>query len=107
MNIGATFFADYNCLTSAEGLLSANMENVTVTYDMFFRELPDSGGFAVMSGLHQLIEKLSELSFSEEELKYISDLGFSEVLVDYLRNFKFSCDVYAMPEGTPVFPNEP
>lgn len=107
MNIGATFFADYNCLTSAEGLLSANMEDVTVTYDMFFRELPDSGGFAVMSGLHQLIEKLSELSFSEEELKYISDLGFSEVLVDYLRKFKFSCDVYAMPEGTPVFPNEP
>lgn len=107
MTFGKDFFADYNCLTSAEGLLSANMDDVLVTYDMFFRELPDSGGFAVMSGLHQLIERLSGISFSEEELESLSDLGFSDKLIDYLRNFKFLCDVYAMPEGTPVFPNEP
>ncbi len=107
MNSGITFFADYNCLTSAEGLLSANMENVNVTYDMFFRELPDSGGFAVMSGLHQLIEKLSNIAFSEEELLSLKELGFSEKIIEYLRNFKFTCDVFAMPEGTPVFPNEP
>ncbi len=107
MSFGKEFFADYNCLTSAEGLLSADMADVLVTYDMFFRELPDSGGFAVMSGLHQLIEKLSALSFSEEELENLKELGFSDKLVDYLRNFRFSCDVYAMPEGTPVFPNEP
>lgn len=107
MSFGKEFFADYNCLTSAEGLLSSNMADVLVTYDMFFRELPDSGGFAVMSGLHQLIEKLSGLSFCEEELEHLKELGFSDALVDYLRNFKFSCDVYAMPEGTPVFPNEP
>ncbi len=107
MNSVTTFFADYNCLTSAEGLLSANMESVSVTYDMFFRELPDSGGFAVMSGLHQLIEKLSNITFGDEELQHLKDLGFSEKLIDYLRNFKFSCDVFAMPEGTPVFPNEP
>lgn len=107
MSFATTFFADYNCLTSAEGLLSANMENMNVTYDMFFRELPDSGGFAIMSGLHRLIEKLSGISFSKEELANLKELGFSEKLVEYLRNFKFSCDVYAMPEGTPVFPNEP
>ncbi len=107
MSFGTDFFADYNCLTSAEGLLSAEMEDVSVTYDMFFRELPDSGGFAVMSGLHQLIEKLSTLSFGEEELKNLEELGFSEKLIEYLKNFKFACDVYAMPEGTPVFPNEP
>lgn len=107
MSFGTDFFADYNCLTTAEGLLSANMEDVSVTYDMFFRELPDSGGFAVMSGLHQLIEKLSNLSFNEEELKNLEKLGFSDKLVEYFKNFKFSCDVYAMPEGTPVFPNEP
>ena len=107
MNSSVTFFADYNCLTSAEGLLSANMDNVSVTYDMFFRELPDSGGFAVMSGLHQLIEKLSSITFGDEELQHLKELGFSEKLIDYLRNFEFSCDVFAMPEGTPVFPNEP
>ena len=107
MSFGKEFFADYNCLTSAEGLLSAGMADVSVTYDMFFRELPDAGGFAVMSGLHQLIEKLSGLSFCEEELEYLKELGFSDALVEYFRGFKFSCDVYAMPEGTPVFPNEP
>ena len=107
MSFGKEFFADYNCLTSAEGLLSAGMADVSVTYDMFFRELPDSGGFAVMSGLHQLIEKLSGLSFCEEELEHLKELGFSDALVEYFRGFKFSCDVYAMPEGTPVFPNEP
>ena len=107
MNFAKDFFADYSCLTTAEGLLSAGMEDVKVTYDMFFRELPDSGGFAVMSGLHQLIEKLSDISFSENELKKLYALGLSEKFIEYLRSFKFSCDVYAMPEGTPVFPNEP
>ena len=107
MSFGTDFFADYSCLTTAEGLLSANMENVRVTYDMFFRELPDSGGFAIMAGLQQLVEKLSGLSFSEDELENLKSIGFSDKLVDYLRSFKFSCDVYAMPEGTPVFPNEP
>ena len=107
MSFDKGFFADYSCLTTAEGLLSAGMENVKVTYDMFFRELPDSGGFAVMSGLHQLIEKLSELKFYEDELKCLESMGFSSRFIDYLRDFEFSCDVYAMPEGTPVFPNEP
>lgn len=107
MSFDNVFFADYNCLTTAEGLLSANMENTIVTYDMFFRELPDSGGFAVMSGIHQLIEKLSSVSFGDDELEKLKKLGFSQRLTDYLKNFKFSCDVYAMPEGTPVFPNEP
>lgn len=107
MSLGTEFFADYNCLTTAEGLLSAGMENDRVTFDMFFREIPDSGGFAVMSGLHQLTERLSDISFSEDELKSLEERGFSEKLINYFRDFEFSCDVYAMPEGTPVFPNEP
>lgn len=102
-----TFFADYNCFTSAEGLLSVNMENTIVTYDMFFRELPDLGGFAVMAGVQQLIERLSEISFDENELESLKEQGFSNKLIEYLRNFEFCCDVYAVPEGTPVFPNEP
>ena len=102
-----SFFADYNCFTTAEGLLSSGMADVTVTYDMFFREIPDNGGFAIMAGLEQLISQLSNISFSEETLNVLTKDGFSEKLIEYLRNFKFSCDVYAMPEGTPVFPNEP
>ena len=100
-------FADYNCFTTAEGLLAAGMENVNVTFDMFFREIPDRGGFAVMAGLEQLIEKLNALHFSEETLADLKRRGFSEKLIEYLKAFKFECDVYAMPEGTPVFPNEP
>ena len=107
MNTDTAFFADYNCLTTAEGLLSSDMENVLVTYDMFFRDIPDNGGFAIMSGLHRLIEKLSGISFDVGDLERLREMGFSQKLIDYLKNFRFSCDVYAMPEGTPVFPNEP
>lgn len=107
MNSVKSFFADYNCFTTAEGLLSSGMADVTVTYDMFFREIPDNGGFAIMAGLEQLISQLSTISFSEDTLEMLMKDGFSEKLIDYLRNFKFSCDVFAMPEGTPVFPNEP
>ncbi len=107
MSLREYLFADYNCLTTAEGLLSAGKENDIVTFDMFFREIPDKGGFAVMAGLECLCEKLKRLSFDEEILSYLEGQGFSEKLIDYLKNFSFSCDVYAMPEGTPIFPNEP
>ncbi len=107
MNIRNELFADYNCLTTAEGLLSAGKENETVTFDMFFREIPDKGGFAVMAGLQSLCERLKDLSFDEEFLSYLDEEGFTEQLIEYLRDFKFKCDVYAVPEGTPVFPNEP
>lgn len=107
MNFCTDIFADYNCLTTAEGLLSAGMADVKVTFDMFFREIPDKGGFAVMAGLEQLIERLRSLSFSEASVRLLKEQGFSDKLVEYFENFKFSCDIYAMPEGTPVFPNEP
>ena len=107
MSFREDLFADYNCLTTAEGLLSAGKENERVTFDMFFREIPDKGGFAVMAGLGSLCEKLNTLSFDEDFLNYLSGQGFSEKLIEYFRGFEFSCDVYAMPEGTPVFPNEP
>ena len=91
----------------AEGLLSANAHNTHVVYDVFFREIPDNGGFVIMSGLECLVEELKRISFSNETLEELKENGFSQALIDYLSNFKFSCDVYAVPEGTPVFPNEP
>ena len=107
MSLREYLFADYNCLTTAEGLLSAGKENEIVTFDMFFREIPDKGGFAIMAGLECLCEKLRDLSFNEETLSYLEGQGFSGKLIDYLKSFTFACDVYAMPEGTPIFPNEP
>ncbi len=107
MSICRHIFADYNCFATAEGLLGAGMENVKVTYDMIFREIPDKGGFAVMAGLEQLIERLQNISFDVEIIEDLRSKGFSDKLIEYLENFKFECDVYAMPEGTPVFPNEP
>ncbi len=107
MNVQKELFADYNCLTTAEGLLASGKQDENVTFDMFFREIPDKGGFAVMAGLQSLCEKLQALSFSEELLVYLDEQGFSEKLIEYLRDFSFSCDIYAVPEGTPIFPNEP
>lgn len=107
MNFCSDGFADYNCFTTAEGLLAAGMENVKVTFDMFFREIPDKGGFAVMAGLEQLIERLQNISFDNDTIEDLKLRGFSDRLIEYLKAFRFECDVFAMPEGTPVFPNEP
>lgn len=107
MSFYGDIFADYNCFVTAEGLLFAGMENVEVTFDMFFRELPDKGGFAVMAGIEQLTERLKNISFDNDVIADLKARGFSDKLVDYLRSFEFKCDIYAMPEGTPVFPNEP
>ena len=107
MSFCGEIFADYNCFATAEGLLGAGLENTNVTYDMFFREIPDKGGFAVMAGLEQLIEKLRAIRFGDELIADLKSKGFSDKLIEYLENFRFECDVYAMPEGTPVFPNEP
>ena len=71
MSLREDLFADYNCLTTAEGLLSAGKENEKVTFDMFFREIPDKGGFAVMAGLDSLCEKLSTRSFDGHFLDYL------------------------------------
>ena len=77
-------------------------------FDMFFRTVPDNGGFAVMAGVEQLISYLDGLKFTERDIKFLRSKNcFSEGFLDYLRNFKFECDVWAIPEGTPIFPHEP
>lgn len=107
MNNKKAIFLDYSCLDMAEGLLSAGVENTHVVFDVFFREIPDKGGFAIMAGLEQLIDELKNLEFEKADLEALKKAEFSEKLISYLESFKFSCDVYAIPEGTPVFPNEP
>ncbi len=107
MNFKSLLFSDTGSLTMAEGLISAGKENTHVVYDVFFRDIPDNGGFAVMAGLEQLIETIKNINFTEDELKELQNNGFSNALCEYFKNFKFKCDIYAIPEGTPVFPNEP
>ncbi|HEX3030494.1 MAG TPA: nicotinate phosphoribosyltransferase, partial [Clostridia bacterium] len=80
----------------------------TAYFDMFFRKVPDNGGFAIMAGVEQLIDYLKALKFEDADIKYLRNKGiFSEKFLQYLKDFKFSCDVWAIPEGTPIFPNEP
>lgn len=99
---------DFYELTMANGYLKGNMKNTTAYFDVFFRKIPDEGGFAIMAGVEQLIEYLKNLKFDEDDINYLRSKGiFSEEFLKYLNNFSFSCDVWAIPEGTPIFPNEP
>lgn len=93
--------------TLANGYFENGMADQIAYFDLFFRKVPDKGGFAVFAGLSQIIEYIKNLTFKEEDLQYLRDNGFSGKFTDYLRDFKFTCDVWSVPEGTPVFPNEP
>ena len=75
---------------------------------MFFRSVPDGGGYAIVAGLEQLVKYIENLTFDEQDIEYLRDRGiFDEGFLEYLANFRFSGDIYGVPEGTPVFPNEP
>lgn len=103
-----TLLTDFYELTMANGYLCSGMEDIVAYFDMFFRKIPDGGGFAIMAGLEQLIEYLSDLHFTDSDIEYLRGKGiFSEKFLEYLRDFEFCCDVWAAPEGTPIFPNEP
>ena len=109
MNIeNLTLLTDFYELTMANGYFEHGMKDEIAYFDMFFRKVPDNGGFAIMAGLKQLIEYLQNLKFSDEDIAFLRGKRiFSEAFLDYLRNFEFSCDVWGIPEGTPIFPHEP
>lgn len=94
-------------LTTANGLYMSGKADEIAYFDLFFRKVPDKGGFAIFSGLSRIVELIKNIKFSESDLEYLSSLGFCDGFVDYLRGFKFECDIWSVPEGTPVFPNEP
>lgn len=94
-------------LTMANGLYMSGKADEIAYFDLFFRKVPDNGGFAIFSGLSRIVELIKNIKFSESDLEYLSSIGLCDGFVDYLRNFKFECDIWAVPEGTPVFPNEP
>ena len=102
-----TMLMDFYELTMANGYFAAGKQDTVAHFDMFFRTIPDGGGFAVMAGVEQMIEYLRDLHFTPSDLNYLRGRGMREDFLDYLKNFHFACDVWAVPEGTPVFPGEP
>jgi nicotinate phosphoribosyltransferase len=103
-----TMLTDFYELTMSKGYLDNNLQDKTACFDLFFRSVPEEGGFAIMAGLEQMVDYLNVLTFTEDDLEWLSETGqFNRKFINYLRNFKFSCDVWAVPEGTPIFPNEP
>ena len=103
-----TMLTDFYEFTMANGYLEKGMANRRAYFDMFFRRVPDGGGYAVMAGVEQLLQYFDNLYFSPEDIDYLRSRNcFCDEFLKYLENFKFECDVWAVPEGTPVFPGEP
>jgi putative nicotinate phosphoribosyltransferase len=99
---------DFYEITMANGYFCSDMADDIAYFDMFFRRIPDEGGYAIMAGLEQLIEYLKGLEFTDEDIEFLKGKNiFDEKFLNYLRDFKFTCDVWAVPEGTPIFPGEP
>ncbi len=107
-NRNLTMLMDLYEMTMANGIMQSDMRDTITYFDMFFRRIPDSGGYAIMAGIEQLIDYLNDLHFDDSDIEYLKSLNlFCDEFIDYLHNFKFTCDVWAVPEGTPIFPNEP
>ena len=103
-----TTIMDFYELTMSAGYLEEGYEDKISVFDMFFRRIPDGGGFAIMAGLAQFIESIDNLHFTQEDIRYLRGTGvFNERFLTYLENFKFHCNVWAIEEGMPIFPKEP
>ena len=103
-----SMLCDFYELTMSNGYFKNGFYKKTVYFDLFFRKVPDNGGFAIAAGLEQVIDYIKNLHFSETDIEYLREKGiFDEEFLKYLSNFKFTGDIYAIPEGTPIFPNEP
>ncbi len=95
-------------LTMSNGYFNREYQDTMVAFDVFYRNNPDQAGFAIFAGLEQVIEYIQNIHFSEEDIEYLrSKKMFTEDFLQYLLNFKFKGDIYAMPEGTVMYPNEP
>ena len=103
-----TLLCDFYELTMANGYFELGKGDEIAYFDVFFRTLPDGGGFAIAAGLSQVIDYIKNLKFTEEDIAYLREKGvFSERFLAYLKGFRFTGDIYAVPEGTPIFPGEP
>ena len=106
--INLTMLCDFYELTMAYGYFEEGYRDRITYFDVFYRQCPDGGGFAIAAGLEQIIDYIQELHFDPEDIEYLRGRNlFSEEFLEYLSNFKFTGDIWAVPEGTPIFPKEP
>ena len=107
-DLNLTMLCDFYELTMGNGYFESGLKDQVTYFDVFYRNVPDNGGFAIAAGLEQVIEYIENLHFSDEDIEYLRGRNlFSEGFLDYLRDFRFTGDIYAVPEGTPIFPKEP
>ena len=103
-NANLSMLCDYYELTMGNGYFVQGMQDRITYFDIFFRSVPDNGGFAIAAGLEQAIEYVQQLHFDEDDIAYLrSRKMFDEGFLQYLRGFRFTGDIWAVPEGTPVF----
>ncbi len=108
LNRNLTMLCDFYELTMANGYLKSGIKDKIVYFDVFYRNNPDNGGYAIVAGLEQIVEYIKGLHFTEEDIEYLRSKNFfDEEFLEILRNFKFTGDIWAIPEGTVVFPGEP
>ena len=103
-----TMLCDFYELTMGNGYFQTGLADRMCYFDVFYRSVPDRGGFAIAAGLAQVVEYIENLCFDEEDIAYLRSKGcFSEEFLEYLSGFSFTGDIWAVPEGTPIFPGEP
>ncbi len=103
-----TMLCDFYELTMGNGYLQTGLADQICYFDVFFRNVPDGGGFAIAAGLEQVIDYIEHLHFDEEDIAFLRGKGvFCEEFLEYLKTFRFTGDLWAVPEGTPIFPHEP
>ncbi len=106
--LNLTMLCDFYELTMSQGYFATGYKDRIAYFDLFFRRCPDGGGFAIAAGLEQIVKYIQDLHFSQEDIAYLRDRNlFSEEFLEYLAEFRFTGDIWAVPEGTPMFPNEP
>ena len=106
--LNLTMLCDFYELTMGNGYFEKGYRDRICYFDVFFRKCPDGGGFAIAAGLEQIINYIRDLHFSGEDIEYLRKRKlFSEDFLNYLADFKFTGDIWAVPEGTPIFPKEP
>ena len=106
--LNLTMLCDFYELTMGQGYFACGYGDRIAYFDLFFRQCPDGGGFAIAAGLEQIVDYIQNLHFSQEDIAYLRGRKmFSEEFLSYLADFRFTGDVWAVPEGTPIFPQEP
>ena len=107
LNKNYSMLTDQYELNMANSYFESGMRDTVGVFDVFFRKVPSNGGYALMAGVDKVIEYINNLKFSDNDLAYFKSLGYGEEFINYLKDFKFTGNIYAIPDGTPVFPNEP